>query len=360
MSSRASGDQLWQPSTFLERGVAVPFTTPVLAGTRARPSAPTVELIVPHPAGARGVYIMAWSELPNFCAATLHDRLLSERLALLPSVTPRDIREAARDVAAVGAAGRGAKSAAEGAAMSDRHERLLINVLLLQLLVEQVFGNASAPAELDRQAKAAIVRIAPRIGRVPETITNDIEALAALYAGLGTGAQNDRARCPRLLGAIELTLMEVQKFADGCGGESAVAARLVTAGAEVTLALARRTLGEAVARLDDLPALLAAWAADSAEIAAMLTRTEWLLDGWEQICAMWKLAQDGTRRGAISEMALMVPVIPREAGDWFSASIDEGERQRLRRLVHSYEDWRTGSVVFDLISRNEQIRALAA
>jgi hypothetical protein len=59
-------------------------------------------------------------------------------------------------------------------------------------------------------------------------------------------------------------------------------------------------------------------------------------------------------------MALMVPVIPREASEWLGLSIDEGERQRLRKVVLSYEDWRTGSLVFELIGRNELIRALAA
>jgi len=59
-------------------------------------------------------------------------------------------------------------------------------------------------------------------------------------------------------------------------------------------------------------------------------------------------------------MALMVPTVPKEAEDWLGAAVDDGERQRLRKLVHGFEDWRTGSLVFDLVARNEQIRALAA
>ncbi|MEJ0048699.1 MAG: hypothetical protein WDN04_23255 [Rhodospirillales bacterium] len=97
-----------------------------------------------------------------------------------------------------------------------------------------------------------------------------------------------------------------------------------------------------------------------ARTAAFLARAEWLLDGWDQICLVWELAEDDRRRAAVSEMALMVPAIPKEAGDWVNRHLDETERHRMRRIVQSFEDWRTGSLVFDLIGRNELIRALAA
>ncbi|MBU6498939.1 MAG: hypothetical protein KGQ40_10460, partial [Rhodospirillales bacterium] len=52
------------PSTFLERGVAVPFTTPQLAGARARPGTRVpLELVVPNPSGGRGHYILPWDGL---------------------------------------------------------------------------------------------------------------------------------------------------------------------------------------------------------------------------------------------------------------------------------------------------------
>ena len=352
--------ELWQPTTFLERGVAVPFTTPVLAGARARPGAAGIDLIVPHPAGVRGVYIMAWSALPDFCAATLHDLMLSERISALKAVTPSDIRAAARAIAGEGAAGRGAREAARAAIDADRHDVLLTNILLLQLLVEQVHGSSAPPAELDRRAKAAILALVPKLQRPAATITNDVELLSSLFTGLGVGPSRDRARCARLADAIQTMTAEVRPLADRYPGPTGLAASLVIGAAEVTLALARRTLVEARAQLDDFPALLASWAADSSRVASTLARPEWLLDGWEHICLIWKLADDARSRAAISEMALMVPVIPKEASEWLGLSIDETERQRLRKMVFSFEDWRSGSLVYDLIGRNELIRTLAA
>ena len=98
--------QPYHPTTFLERGVAVPFTTPLLDGTRARPGARAdVELIVPNLSGGRGVYILPWSGIREFCRPTVHDARLNQEIAGLRSVTPITIRRAARRVAAAGLAG---------------------------------------------------------------------------------------------------------------------------------------------------------------------------------------------------------------------------------------------------------------
>jgi hypothetical protein len=50
--------QSYDPATFLERGAVVPFTTPLLSGTRARKAERGgAELLVPNPSGSskRGV-----------------------------------------------------------------------------------------------------------------------------------------------------------------------------------------------------------------------------------------------------------------------------------------------------------------
>jgi len=360
MSYAAPQDQQWQPVTFLERGVAVPFTTPILMGARARPAARFVELIVPHPAGLRGVYIMAWSELANFCPATLHDLCLSERIAGLAAVTPRDIRAAARAVAAEGAAGRHARQAARSVDEAERTERLMTEVVLLQMLVAQSGGGVCVPAELDRRAKSAILRLAPELRRTPEQITRDIEQLGWLFAGIGLPATADRARCTRLLDAMARMRIGISPLITAEGSRAGLAASLVASAADVTSTLARKMLTDTQARAADLPTVLAAYAADSAGTAATLTRVEWLLDGWEQITALWQLGDPEEQRATISEMACMVPVIPKQADDWLGINVDETERQRLRRLVGRFEDWRSGGLVYELIARNELVRAIAA
>src|ERR1700679_4215228 len=85
------------PTTFLERGVAVPFTTPMLLGARARPSdRGGIELIVPNPSGARGFYIVPWSGVCRLCRPTVHDPRLYQRIAEREGVTPSSIRVAAQ------------------------------------------------------------------------------------------------------------------------------------------------------------------------------------------------------------------------------------------------------------------------
>ena len=52
------------PATFEERGVVVPFTTPMLAFARARSDGNSgLEIIVPGLSGGSGVYIIGWAKL---------------------------------------------------------------------------------------------------------------------------------------------------------------------------------------------------------------------------------------------------------------------------------------------------------
>src|SRR5690349_20540157 len=103
----------YRPATFLERGVALPFTTPGLLGGRIRPARRCpAELVLANPAGVEGVYIQPWSALPDLCSPTLHDRALWAAVTGLSPLTPQTVREAARGVAVQGFAGRSAARAA--------------------------------------------------------------------------------------------------------------------------------------------------------------------------------------------------------------------------------------------------------
>ena len=96
----------------------LPFTTPFLLGGRMRRAERGgAELVLAHPAGAEGVYILPWSAMPSLCAPTLHDRALWERAAsaALPELSPAAARRAARAVAESGHAGRDAARAAVAA-----------------------------------------------------------------------------------------------------------------------------------------------------------------------------------------------------------------------------------------------------
>jgi hypothetical protein len=354
MNDSPRADQLWQPASFQERGVAVPFTTPALAGTRARVAARGVELIVPHPAGTRGVYIMANAELPHFCAATLHDSKLADQLEGAAVMSPATMAHAARAVAAHGYAGRIARVAAEAARAAEQPMRQTCIAQLLQALIRQRRGAAAPLNDLNRQAKAVLLELVPVLHRPVATLTADIDALAQC---LTPGAAVDD---PALLGMLGGLITDLHEASGGLRGASAHAARLVITMAELTVAMARRIAQSTEALRADAIGLLAGWIANHGRVAGLLQRQEWLLNGWAQTCLVWQETGIAARRGALSEMALMVPILPREAAAWSGIDMDEMAHRQLRALALGGKDWRSGDALMDLVARNERILLHAA
>ena len=61
--------------------------------------------------------------------------------------------------------------------------------------------------------------------------------------------------------------------------------------------------------------------------------------------------------GPSAGIALLIPVIPREATEWVVTPIDSESQSRFRKTVSPNDGWPTGAVVSDRISRNERLRA---
>jgi hypothetical protein len=358
----------YHPVTFLERGVAVPFTTPLLAGTRARPAEKGgLELVIPNPSGGRGVYILGWTSISALCSPTLHDRQLNDRIAGLSNVTPHTIRQVGREVAAEGLAGEAAMQAAGEAAQHDNGDRMVANYLLLISLIAQVnqtsvapdAAGAPDPEELQRRARETVSKVAPLLGRSTNWVASALEDIADVMAGVGLSGSSRTSRLSRLVDHLQRCSSDV---ADWSGRQyiedQAGYAEMICAVADFTLSLARVTLDQARALTKDVVGLLRSWSADRESVLRLAGRSEWLLDGWEQICLLWRLAEDdATRRAALVEMAQLVPVLPREVRAWSDLVWESDIPLRLRRLIPLNEDWRTGKTVFELIARNERIRA---
>lgn len=359
--------QPYHPATFLERGVLVPFTTPTLVGTRARPAERVaLELVIPNPSGGRGVYILGWAGIGSLCRPTLHDRLLNERIATLRLVTPSAIRRIGREVAAEGLAGEDAMEAAARSEELERQDRLVVNYLLLMALMAQVNqglpGAADEPrgtAEMEERARLTVASIAPRLGRSTIWLAAALEAIADMIAGVGIGMTGRTSRLSRVMAQIQKSAAAISEWSGRQHSEHQIAyAEMICAVAEFTLGLARTALVHARDLATDMVALLSAWSTDPGAVARVATRPEWLLDGWEQICLLWQFAEDDAqRRAALLEMTGLVPVLPREVRDWAGYFIEADLSIRLRRMIPLNQDWRTGSTVFDLIARNEQILA---
>ena len=126
------------PATFVDRGVAIPFTTPGLEQTRLRlTDSEDLELLVQNLAGGRGAYIMAWDNVLEVMPVTLHDRLLMDALATVAPLDPYRVREVALSIAIEGAAGRSAAEIASQTMESDHQHMLLTQMELVVTLLRE-------------------------------------------------------------------------------------------------------------------------------------------------------------------------------------------------------------------------------
>jgi len=358
----------YHPGTFLERGAAVPFTTPYLNGARARPGTRGgLEFTVPNPSGGRGIYILPWDGVFALCRPTVHDCRLISAVASMRAVTPTAIRLAARTVAAEGLAGRAALAAAHEAIAASDQARLMANFDLLLDLVRQAEaaqGSVAAPGQaghMEHRARQAMAHIAPQLGRTPEHIAACLEELADLFSSVGVGRHAESSRIPRAIVALGKLRDDMLQCARSHMDESGADAARVAESASVTLTCVDLVMAEVQAQRHSMAGLLRVWLDRPDDLSTLVTRPEWLMDGWERICLLWQTADEALGRDAtLAEMASLVPALPKEAADWVGMDLPGiTEASTLRRKVRLMEDWRSGMTLFDVIARNEHLRALA-
>ena len=327
-----------------------------------------MELVVPNPSGGRGDYVLPWTGLRSICRPTVHDIQLTEGVAALRNLTPATIRVAARDVAAKGLAGRSAVTAATLAIASEEEGRIFTQFELLLRIVQQAEPAGTAkippdqeqPAALEVRAKRVIAAIAPVIRQDNDIIAASLAELATLYNPIGVGPRASRARLPYAIAMLKMLRRDVVQLPTEMDEQAAGLVLMIANTADVTLKCVDATLAQSRGLLDRLPDLLVAWRANPAGISQHLARTEWLMDGWERICRLWALSdKPADRRNVLEEIVAMLPVIPREAGEWVGVQMEIETPRRIYRMVTGLEDWRTGRHVQDLIARNEHLIAAA-
>jgi hypothetical protein len=377
------------PTTFADRGVLVPFTTPLLAGARARFCESGPEILVPKPSGGAGMYVFPCDGVRQLCRATVHDRRLLQRLENLASITPRSLREVARTVALEGLAGREAQSAANAASMFDQQAQNQANRRLLLALYERAQPDDAKNIRFNmldnivqNKMQRVVIAHAPRLGLAPETLPFHLERAGRAFAQVGTYRSDHPTRILTLLDMVRQMHATLTTWSKAQPAGSGELSNMVAEVAGATLACALITTREARLATQDVVALMQQWPANHSALAAQAQRSEWLLDGWESICQIWQTAEtDAERAAALNDIAALVPVLPKETGEWAHTTIRvqglftfretvlvredwrvSGEspgRPQGRRRVQRNEDWRTASVV-DFVERNEHLRALTA
>ncbi len=358
----------YHPATFQERGVAVPFTTPFLGGARARPSRDQgIDLLVRNPTGGRGVYVMPWNGITTLCRPTLHDKVLNTRIATLAAMTPATIRQVARAIAAEGLAGEQAMLAAQAATAIGLSDRRATNHYLLSALVHQVnavlhlSSSVGDLTDLDTRARMTIAWLAPQLRQSPTWAIEALDALTHMMAGVGV-AGGEVGRVPRLTATLRQVREAIAAWGTAQRDEDRTACcDTICAMADTTLSLTEAAQTSARELTQDMVGLLRSWAADPNAASRIASRPEWLLDGWEQICLIWNYAQDDAARfAALIEILDHVPVLPTEVSCSGANAPDVNHLLLRQRPLGLNEDWRTGAAVFDLIARNEQLRAVAS
>lgn len=325
-----------QAITFEERGVSAPFTTPTLAGARVRRDGRhSLVLVVPNPAGGRGVYVLPWHGVRDMCQPTLHDNMLHDAIAQSADrvIAPPTVRDAARRVAVEGAAGRAAQVAAMAAMQAERVSRQATNSHLLYAL-------ATRP-------------------HLQSTLT-EIAAIAAAIDEIGVGSAAAHASIPLRLHQLRALRESMASFSH-LGSDEAGYVGMAVNMADLCIRCAEQVLADSRRNVADIERLLMDWRTRPADVTAMVGRTAWVIDGWSLPCLLWVNATGrAARRTALAEIGHIMTALPREAGAWIDASTAAEVGQVARRMVGLNQDWRTGLSPIDLVARNEHFRAMAA
>ncbi|MBK1662115.1 hypothetical protein CKO45_28415 [Paracraurococcus ruber] len=309
--------------------------------------------------------------MPDICTPTLHDRALWSRVSQLPVLAPRSVRHATRAVALEGLAGRAAARAAEQAEQATRDACTHTHYHLLVELVRQsepAGGPAQAarhPKEVEALARAVLLRRSANGALSPAAAFQALADLAEVLEPCGLPGDPTRARLPRLSAEIAAVIHDLSRWSELASPTERGCIRLLAEGAALTQRCFGLALQEVHGLMEDLWQLAERWRLMPEAIGEIAARPDWLLDGWEMICGLWRAAGDGERSAVLGDMAQLVPVMPVEVADWagFDApTIMETHRIGLRhwrRSVHANQDWMTGRIL-DSTARYEAMRARCA
>lgn len=357
--------KLYEPATFAERGLHVPFTTPVLLGARARPRQERegLEILIPNPSGGEGVYIVPWTAIPEICAPTLYDRRLWYLLRDETVLTPSIMREAAETVASEGHAGRAAIIAVHEARQGREDRTKRINFGLLLSLIKQMEGAAAGgpapelddPRQLALRGQRAVMVTAQRLRMTTEAVAAALEELARAFNGFGMPQDNSLAPSRQLILELQSLASSIETWrSDLAAHEAFGSAGLVEQSLRLTLECAVKAAEQFDGLMGDTYRAIHAWRQDRQAILHELTQLDWLLDGWETILGIWNAAALSDKGAAMVEMAVLAPILPKEVIGWLGFAPDMAQERRKVRIVSQFEDWRSGRAIH-MIARNEDL-----
>lgn len=357
------------PSTFEERGAAVPFTTPMLNNSRVRlTEKESLELMVAGLSGGAGVYVIGWTGLEQVFSMTVHDRILHKELLEGKAATPFSIRKISMKVAASGLAGPGLVERAKAIEAEEEGERLITNFMLVSRTVEQV-AKKDMPLTLasigdrkgQQRTKTILSEVAGRFSLNADQLYARLEEWSDLVAPAGLPSMPRTSRLRQLQFRLRDFIESIGGFALGDKSDAGPIAQLAADVAERTLQYTNTHMAVLDDCQADISGTLQHWFERKNEMAKALLKLEWLLDGWDPIMCMWLEALDGDRylrQDTAIEIGRQLPMLPRN-------EIEEQDRKGIEelidgkgRLVKPLESWMTGQMDLDLVLRVERTREM--
>lgn len=370
-TSFATSEKFW-PLTFGERGVLVPFTTPMLAASRIRgPELKRAEILVPGLSGGKGTYIIPWKSVLEMFKLTVHDRALHEAICEAPDFTPRQIRAAALNVARLGLAGRDACAAARAQLQRDDNLQVSARFFLTLRVVERMATGSDTLtlAELtsvagQQKARRVLTSIATSVGWDFDTLYDHLEIWSKTVSQIGLAEMPAEAPARRLINRLKPLgehFLEWRKGETEDQIEGAADAQLAADFCRETWRLATEYATDIDLTVKQPAEALRNWDGTIRTAEKVTRKLLWILDGWEQVVKLWDQAGGRPReeqRAALRDVVRHLPIVPRDELPATSQDTWSGLVNSLRKQIKpvSGEGAATIGIDFDHMLRLEKLK----
>lgn len=368
-TSFATAEKFW-PLTFSERGVLVPFTTPLLAAGRIRgKDLKTAEILMPGLAGGRGTYVIPWKSVPEMFKLTVHDRALHEAICEAPDFSPREIRLAALRVAQLGLAGRAASGSARALLQREDSLELVARFFLTLRIVERMATEPLTLAELgttpgQKKAGRILAGIAGSLGWTYDDLHERIDIWSKTVSQVGLSEMPAEAMARKLINRLKPLGDQFLEWGKGETEDQIDGA----ADAQLAADISRETWRLATEYATDIDVTVKQPAESLRNWDGTLRTTErtvhkllWILDGWEQVVKLWDQASHRPReeqRSMLRDVVRHLPVVPRDELPSTSQDVWSGMVNSLRKQIRpiSGEGSLTIGIDFDHMLRLEKLK----
>lgn len=368
-TSFATAEKFW-PLTFSERGVLVPFTTPLLAAGRIRgKDLKTAEILLPGLAGGRGTYVIPWKSVPEMFKLTVHDRALHEAICEAPDFSPREIRMAALRVAQLGLAGRAASGSARALLQREDSLELVARFFLTLRIVERMATEPLTLAELgttpgQKKAGRILAGIAGSLGCSYDDLHERIDTWSKTVSQVGLSEMPAEAMARKLINRLKPLgdqFLEWRKGETEDQIDGAADAQLASDISRETWRLATEYATDIDVTVKQPAESLRNWTGTLRATERAVHKLLWILDGWEQVVKLWDQASHRPReeqRSMLRDVVRHLPVVPRDELPSTSQDVWSGMVNSLRKQIRpiSGEGSLTIGIDFDHMLRLEKLK----